>query len=113
MKQNTISFDVGGHNCADANRFAASLDELLRREVPGCHVSRQKADQQSLDAGTTIVATIIGSQFALEIARTLHAWLMRNYGSTVRIDGIEATGLAPAQTEKLILKALGRGTPPR
>lgn len=107
LEQSTITFQVEGNTSRDANLLVNDLMRALNTNVRGIQLDRQKEDPTTLDPGTVIVA-ILGTKFALELAKTLHAWLMRNHAAKLKIGEIELTGLSSDAVEAIIMEVLRR-----
>jgi hypothetical protein len=107
MELSTITLKVEGNTSRDANLFVNDLMNALNTNVRGIQLDRQKEDSTSLDPGTLIVA-ILGTKFAVELAKTLQAWLMRNHTATLTIGEIKVTGLSSDSVEKILVKELRR-----
>lgn len=108
MENEAIVLQVHCENSRDENVLVNGLMDELNANVRGIRLDRRKEDPDTLDPGTVILA-ILGTKFALELARTLHSWLMRNQSATLTIgkDGeIHATGVSAANIEKVILEKL-------
>jgi hypothetical protein len=105
MERSTITFQVDGNTSRDANLLADDLIRLLNMNVHGIQLDRLKEDSTTLDPGTLIVAAL-GTKFALEMAKTLHAWLMRNQTAKLKFGNVEITGVSGATVEKVAMELL-------
>ena len=92
---------------------ANDLQRMLQDAGEDIDVTRKKANSNTLDMGSIIVA-VVASPLLLEAAKALGAWLMKNPSSGVTITNgegsgrveISATGLTSAQVEALVREAL-------
>ncbi|CAG4898207.1 hypothetical protein [Paraburkholderia saeva] len=107
MEQSTITFQVEGETSRDANLLVDDLMGILNRNVRNIQLNRLKEDPTTLDPGTVIVA-VLGTKFALELAKTLHAWLMRNHTAKLKIGDLEITGVSNATVETVAMEVLRR-----
>ncbi|KAB0639918.1 hypothetical protein [Burkholderia stagnalis] len=101
MDKSTLVISVKGATSREANLLCSNLEDQLNHNVRGIELSRRKDDGDSLDLGTTIVA-IIGTQFAVEMAKTLHAWLLRNNSADVTVNGFHVSGVSPEDVKDII-----------
>jgi glycerate-2-kinase len=109
VEKATVILKVDGGTSDEANLLVSTLIEELNTNVRGIKLDRQKEDPETLDAGTIIVS-ILGTQFALELAKTLHAWLMRNHSATLTFgkEGeLEITGVSADNVEEIVKTKLG------
>ncbi|MFM0631249.1 hypothetical protein [Paraburkholderia xenovorans] len=108
METATIVLKISAGNAAEATELTSELQQRLTQEVENIRIDRKKESQDTLDPGTILVA-VLGTQFAVELAKTLHAWLMRNNSAVVSIgsDGnIDCRGLTVEQVRELVRGAL-------
>jgi hypothetical protein len=101
MEKSSLLIKVDGPTSREANLLADSLTEQLIKSIRDIELDRQKEKKDTLDAGTLIVA-VVGTQFAVELAKTLHAWLMRNHDASVSIGGVKASGISSADVLSIV-----------
>lgn len=92
--------EVHGADEAESARLAVSLRDWLRDELPTSDVTLVKADQTTMDAGS-IVSVILESSAITILAAGVADWLRRRPHSTVKVDGLEVTGLTPGGAERI------------
>jgi hypothetical protein len=112
VDQATIELTVSAGSTYDANSLSDELRVDLERDIEGISVSEKKVNSETLDVGTIIVAAL-GTQFALELARTLHAYLLRNSDAEVSIgpDGkVTGKNLSLEAIQELVRVALAKGS---
>ena len=105
MEKSTLVISIKGATSREANLLCSSLEDQLQRNVHGIELSRQRDDHDALDLGATVIA-IIGTQFAVELVKTLHAWLMRNNSAEVTIGGLHVSGISPEDAKNIVLAQL-------
>lgn len=104
MEKSTVILKVDGTTSDEANLMVNSLIEELNANIRGIKLDRKKENPETLDPGTIIVA-ILSTKFALELAKTLHAWLMRNHNAKLKLgkDGeLEVTGISADNVEEIV-----------
>jgi hypothetical protein len=112
METATLFLNVHAGSTAEATELAADLEASLNRHIRGIDTSLQKERDDTLDPGTLVVA-ILGTKFAVELAKTLHAWLMRNSSATISIGAngkLDIKNLTFEQVEKLVSTAFTNAT---
>lgn len=107
MERSAITFQVEGDTSRNANIFVDDLMRVLNVNIRGIQLDRLKEDPTTLDPGTVIVA-ILGTKFALELAKTLHAWLMRNHAAKLKFGDFEITGVSDTTVEAIAMEVLRR-----
>ena len=104
MSDISVTFLVDGETGAKANKFTDSLQQSLANISEDGIVSRIKEDQTTLDFGTTL-AVVIGSQFAVQLAKALQAWLTKHPTAqvTVKKDGtVIARNIYPKDVPEVV-----------
>lgn len=109
MEKVPVVLRVVGETSAESNLLANTLIDELKANIRGIKLDRQKEDPDTLDPGTVIVA-LVGTQFALELAKTLHAWLLRNHNATLTFGTqgeLAVTGVSADSIESIVKAKLG------
>jgi hypothetical protein len=111
VKRVTLVLQVESENRAETNLLAEFLQRQLQYAVEKVQITREKDNPNSLDTGTILIV-VFGTHFAVELARTLYAWLMRNPSARVIIGSggaVSAAGVSPGDVLKVVERALTKG----
>ncbi|MBK3780007.1 hypothetical protein G3A43_07040 [Paraburkholderia aspalathi] len=109
METKTLVVKVVAGSSAETNEMTALLMQKLQSNIENIKVTREKADTQTLDFGATLIA-VIATPFAIELAKTLHAWLMKNNTAKLIIGKdreITAEGISREDLVEIVKEALG------
>jgi hypothetical protein len=68
---------------AQANQYAAPLQDMLKQASPEVSVERIRSDREAMDFGASLVVTV-GTPAAVAIAGAIKRWLSR-YGTSLSI----------------------------
>ena len=109
METTTVVLTVSATEAAEASKATGDLQQELTRRIEKISVQRKRDDKETLDAGTVLVA-VLGTKFVVELAVTLHDWLLRNNRAEITIDGKKISGknLSLEQVKAVVEVALGR-----
>ena len=101
----TITFDNG--SVADANRWAAELQEYILDAAPDALVEQQRDSPNSLDLGTTL-SLILGAPAVIAVAKALGNWLAlyRQTSITIKTPRGEIIGTKLTSKDALMLAEL-------
>jgi len=109
METKTLVMKVVAGNSAETQELTALLMQKLQTSIENIKVTREKADSQTLDFGATLIA-VVATPFAIELAKTLHAWLMKNNTAKLTIGKdheITAEGISREDLVAIVKAALG------
>lgn len=96
-----IELYVRAENALEENKLADALESMVSNISEDATVTRVKADASTLDLGGILIV-LIGSQFAIELAKGLSAWMIKHPGGTLKVT-VEKEG----ETEKKTIEANG------